>query len=229
MENQNMTAKDLKKKISGLKHPSDFSRPQLAIFVLIFALVGFLIYRTFAAGPLVASLEAEQMVLPSGGSVITDSAASAGKAVLLASNGTTTGSVSFPSSVTSLVVNARGAQCQGAPTMNVAIDGTNLINGTAVSSTVWASYSATPASAITAGTHSLSISFTNDYSYNKNRGNSGKSTICSRDLYLDVSNFYGPTPPPTSAPTVTLSASPTSVTAGSASTLTWSSTNADTC
>src|SRR6266446_4437939 len=96
-----MTAKDLKKKVSSLRRPSNFSRSQLGIFVLVFALIGgYVLYKSFAAGPLVASLEAEQMVLPTGGSVITDTLASGGKAVLLATNGTATGSVNFSSSVT---------------------------------------------------------------------------------------------------------------------------------
>src|SRR6266404_1205244 len=112
----NMTAKDMKAKLSGLKtgfKNASFSKPQLAVFVLAFGLVGYFLFRTFAAAPLVASLEAEQMVLPAGGSVVTDSTASAGQAVKLTANGSTTGSVSFPSQVTSLTVTARGDQCQG--------------------------------------------------------------------------------------------------------------------
>jgi hypothetical protein len=223
-ENTDMTDKQIKHKLSSFKK-GDFSKPQLAVFVLAFGLIGWLIFRSFAAAPLVASIEAEQMSLPSGGSVVSDSFASAGKAVLLTANGSASGSVSFPSSITSLSVMAKGSQCQGAPTMNVAIDGTNLLTGAAVSSTSWASYSVTPANTINSGTHSLSISFTNDYS--KTHGNSKNS--CSRDLYVDVANFYGSAPAPTPAPTVTLSASPSSVTAGSASTLTWASANATAC
>jgi hypothetical protein len=195
---------------------------------LAFALIGgYLVIRSFAAGPLVASLEAEQMALSAGGSVVADSAASAGKAVLLSSNGTATGIVNFPSSVTSVTINARGVQCNGSPTMNVSIDGASLLIGTAVSSTAWNSYSATPVTAIAAGSHSLAISFTNDNTYSKRHHHT--TTICSRDLYLDVTNFYGNVTPPPPAPTISLSASPTSLSAGQASTLTWNSTNASSC
>jgi hypothetical protein len=217
-----MTPKNTMKKIRTLKKTS-FSRPQLAIFILVFAAIGgYIIYRTFAAGPLVASLEAEQMSMTPGSGVITDTTASAGKAMLLSTNGTTTGTVNFPGSVTSLSISAKGTQCSGAPTMNVVVDGTSILTNTAVSSSSWASYSAN--SNLNSGTHSLSISFTNAYA--KNRGNSGNS--CRRALYLDVTNFYGPVVV-TPAPTVALSASPTSVAAGMASTLTWNSTNATDC
>jgi hypothetical protein len=114
--------------------------------------------------------------------------------------------------------------------MSVAIDGTSLLTNTAVSSTTWTAYSATPPAAIAAGTHSLSISFTNDYATGGSAiGKSGKFRPgCDRNLYADVTNFYGPTTI-TPAPTVTLSASPTSVTTGQSSTLTWASTNATSC
>jgi hypothetical protein len=45
-----------------LKHPSDFSKPQLLVFVLAFALIGYLLVKAFAAAPLVATLQAEQMI-----------------------------------------------------------------------------------------------------------------------------------------------------------------------
>jgi hypothetical protein len=211
---------------TNLKNPKSFSKPQLGLFIVVFGLIGFFLIRSFAASPLVASLEAEQMSLPAGGSVITDTSASGGKAVLLSLNGTTSGSVNFPSSVTSLTVMARGAQCQGAPLMSVSLDNSLILSNTSVSSTSWTAYSATPTTAIAAGTHSLSISFTNDNT--KNRGNSGKLQ-CSRDLYLDTTNFYGPTAPPPAAPTVTLGVSPSSVSAGQSSVLTWASTNATAC
>src|SRR5438270_9370014 len=83
--------------ITKLKHPSRFSKPQLAVFVLAFALIGFLLIKAFAAGPLVASLQAEQMSLPAGGSVINDLSASGGQALKMTTNGTASGSVNFPS------------------------------------------------------------------------------------------------------------------------------------
>jgi hypothetical protein len=66
-----------------LKHPSQFSKPQLAIFILAFALIGYLIFKTFAAAPLLASLQAESMT-PSGGTTVS------GFMTSLRNNGTVT-------------------------------------------------------------------------------------------------------------------------------------------
>ena len=208
------------------KDEPKLSRHHIVLFALIFGLIGgFAIYKSFAAAPLIATMEAEQMILPAGASAITDSTASAGKAILLSSNGTTTGTVNFPSSVSSLTLIARGTQCSGAPTVNVLLDNSQIMTAIPVSTTTWSAYSVTPPNSLPAGTHNLSVTFSNDYT--KSKGNPRNK--CSRDLYLDVSNFYGPTPAPTPAPTVSLSATPTSLTAGQASTLTWNSTNATAC
>jgi PKD repeat protein len=212
--------------LQRLKRSGSFSRVHMLSFMVIFGIIGsFILYKTFAAAPLVASVEAEQMILPGGSSVVADTGASAGKAVKMLANGTLTGSVNFPSSVNSLTINARGDQCSGAPTLTAAVDGVNTLVNTAVSNTSWSSFTFTPVPTYNSGPHTLSISFTN--SLTKTKGS--PKTRCTRNLYVDVANFYGPTPPPIPAPTVTLSSSPVSLTAGQASTLTWSSTNADSC
>lgn len=221
MQNKEKTTQTTKSTKGTLLKHSSFSRVQLLVIVLVFALVGgYVLWQSFAAGNPVATLESEQMLLPAGGSVITDSNASGGKAVDLSTNGAATGSVNFATAMTSLTITARGNQCQGAPQMVVTLDGAGLIN-TSVSSTGWTAYSATANYA--AGTHSLSVNFPNDFSKTK-----GKKA-CSRDLFLDVTNFYGNVTPPPPAPTVSLSASPTSLSAGQSSTLTWNSTNATGC
>src|SRR5437868_286905 len=131
---KDMTAKDIRRKISNLKQRTNLSKAQLLVFVLIFAAIGgYVLWKSFAAAPLVASLEAEQMSLPTGGSIVSDTTASAGQAIKLTSNGTASGSVSFPSSVSSLSVIARGGSCQGSPTMTVSLDNTSLLTNTAVS------------------------------------------------------------------------------------------------
>jgi hypothetical protein len=230
-ENTEMTGKQIKHKLSAFKHGSNFSKPQLVIFVIAFALIGYLIFRSFAAAPVVATLEGEQMILPAGGSIVADSTASAGKAVKLAQNGMATASVNFASSVSSFTLSARGDQCSGAPAMSVAVDGNNLLTNTAVSSTSWASYTYTLGTNVGSGNHSFSVAFTNDYvNAGKVHGNSGKSTgACDRNLYIDVTTYYGPVAVTNPTPTVSLSASPVSVTAGIASTLTWASANATSC
>jgi len=100
------------------------------------------------------------------------------------------------------------------------LDGTSLMT-TTVGSSSWTAYTATANYA--AGTHSLAITFPNDYS--KAHG----KKACSRDLYLDVASFFGTVTPPPPSPTVSLSASPSTLSAGQSSTLTWNSTNATSC
>lgn len=220
--NQTQTNTPEPPKPSLIRHFSTFSRVQLLVVALIFAGVGgYVIWRSFAAGTPVASLEAEQMSLPAGGNVIKDKRASGGRAITLSTNGTASGTVNFGTDVTSVSVTAKGAQCQGAPQMVVSIDGTNVID-TPVGSTNWSAFTGT--ANYKAGTHTLAVSFNNDYSKSN-----GKKTTCSRDLSLDVTVFYGDVTPPPPAPTVSLSASPSTVSAGQASTLTWNSTNAGSC
>jgi beta-mannanase len=229
-EKNNMTGKQLKRKLTSLRHVS-FSKPQLAIFIIAFALIGYLLYKAFAAAPLIASIEAEQLTLPANGFVQSDSTASGGKMIALYSNGDATGVVNFASDISNFTVMARGDQCSGAPTMTVGVDGHSLINNVAVSATSWSGYSYTLGTNIGAGNHHLTVSFTNDYNQlSKTKGHSGKTTSgCDRNLYVDVANFYGPQVVATPPPTVSLSVSPASVTAGQSATLTWGSSNATTC
>jgi hypothetical protein len=109
--------------------------------------------------------------------------------------------------------------------MTVKLDGASLIT-TTVSGSSWTAYTAT--ANYSSGSHSLAVSFPNDYTKTKG-GKKNPQVQCSRDLYVDVANFYGNTTPPPSPPTVSLSASPTTVSSGQSSTLTWSSTNATGC
>lgn len=194
----------------------NFSVKHLLVFALVFGVIGgYFIYRSFAS-PTIASIQAEQMTLPSGASVINDTSASGGKAIVLKSNGTTSGTISLPSQATSLTVTAHGNKCKRTwPQFSLSVDNAKVLTNT-VSSNSWTKYSLTKNFA--SGTHSLSISFSNDRnSYN-----------CDGSLYLDVVTFYGPDSVP-AITTVALSASPTSVNAGSSSILTWSSTNANSC
>src|SRR5579884_1474759 len=126
---------------AGLRPLNKFSRKQLTIFALIFAAIGgYILFRSFAAAPLVATLQGEQMSLPAGSLIRTDSTASGGQDLELRSTSTTSGTVSFPSQVSSLTVMAKGDQCGGAPLMNVSLDGTKVMTGTSVSSTSWTAY-----------------------------------------------------------------------------------------
>jgi hypothetical protein len=145
-------------------------------------------------------------------SVVTDSSASGGKAAKFGGGVKITGSVTLAAAGVSFTVSARADQCGSSwPQMVVAVDGTSRLNSS-VNSTTWNSYSASVS--LASGSHSLTIT------------NTGGSSC---NLYVDATNFYGAAPAPTPAPTVALSTSPTSVTSGQSSTLTWASTNATAC
>jgi hypothetical protein len=127
------------------------------------------------------SIEAESMsVSPaSAGRVIADSSASGGHALELSQNATASTNVSLSGSI-SVVIRAKGQSCLGAPSMSVLIDG-KAISTTTVSATSWTNYTST--ATITAGTHTLSIAFTNAL----------KAIVCSRGLFLDTVTVATPT------------------------------------
>jgi hypothetical protein len=131
------------------------------------------------------TLEATSMVVSpaSAGVVVADSTASDGYALELYQNSSASTNLSLPASI-SVVVRAKGQSCRGAPSMTVLIDGT-AISATAVSATSWTNY--TTAATINAGTHTLSIAFTN----------ARRTGSCSRALFLDTVTVVAGT---TSAP-----------------------------
>src|SRR3990167_2044615 len=67
-----------------------FSRHHMIYFGLIFAVLGvILLWQSFGApAPVIATVEAENMLLPEGTSIITSNNTSAGRAVKLTKNGT---------------------------------------------------------------------------------------------------------------------------------------------
>jgi hypothetical protein len=137
------------------------------------------------------TLQAESMSVISGSaSATTNSAASGGKTMVQWNNGTISKTVTT-SATDRVVVRAAGQPCDGAPSMRVQIDGTTVLNA-AVSSGALTDYSAT--ARLTAGSHTVAISYTNDFS------RSG----CDRNLITDSVSFPDaastPTPTPTPAP-----------------------------
>jgi hypothetical protein len=174
---------------------------------------GPLVSTSAAAGASVlATVQAEQMTLPAGATVVSNRGDSGGAAVRLTQPGSAlTGSLTLAGAATSLQVVAEGTRCQqGWPTVTAAVDGVTVLNGTAVSSTSWKSYGATVS--LGAGAHTISIS-------------DSAATSC-RTLSVDAVIFDGTVTP---APTVSLAASPASIASGGASSLTWSSTHATSC
>lgn len=120
------------------------------------------------------ALQGEHMVAPNGsGQNLDDQAASGRRTRLMWSNATATGTLQTNAPASQLKVRARGSQCQGAPQVTVSVDG-RVIARSNVTSNQLAEYRTS--GGITAGTHRVSVAFTNDY-----LGNG-----CDRNLYLDV-------------------------------------------
>ncbi len=114
------------------------------------------------AGTFDVVIEAESMTVSptSAGKIFKDSSASGRKALRLSANATATQTVSLPAS-TRLVIRARGDQYKGAPMHDASPSMDNVVSTTQVSSTSWTDYSI-PID-VPAGTHTISIAFTNDY------------------------------------------------------------------
>jgi hypothetical protein len=189
---------------------SKSSRVVLAAIIIAFA--GTATYFTFfssAAVVTLAKVEAEKMTIPT-------TANKSPNSVTLWNNATLNGSFTTTAAADKITIRAKGDQCAGAPQMVLKVNGQQLYS-VAVTATSYTDY--TTAVSLPAATHSIELSFTNDHWLAGN---------CDRNLYIDRTTVYGTTTP-TPAPSVSLSANPTSVTSGATSTLTWSSTNATSC
>lgn len=198
-----------------------YSLRNLIIFLVIFISIGtYVVIKSSAANPIVASLLADQMSLSPGSTIVSDSNASTGKAVAISAKyGEIRGSVNIPSTVTALSVTARSPVCSVKGStyqtkMNVYLDSSLVVSVSSIG-TSYTNYNSGSLN-IPSGSHNLTIELNNP------------NTACSHVLYVDVTDFYGPTPPPP-VPTVAISATPSTVNTGGSSTLTWSSTNATTC
>ncbi|WP_224242231.1 carbohydrate-binding domain-containing protein [Hyalangium gracile] len=81
-----------------------------------------------------------------------------------------------------LTARAYGSQCgPAAPSMDLRVDGTT-VSTAAVTATAYTEYTHTLT--VTAGTHTVSVAFTNDYS---------EANVCDRNLYVDWVKVNGPT------------------------------------
>ena len=124
-------------------------------------------------------IEAESFTIPSdfGGVVGNDTAASGGKFVSFWSNDSISKTVTTPAG-TGITVRALGDQCNGAPSLTLAMDGTNVLT-VSVSATTWTSYPLTRA--VSAGSHTFTVSYTND----------SKTSSCDRNLRFDSLTITG--------------------------------------
>src|SRR4051794_33293340 len=134
-----------------------------------------LAFLLLAAAPASAT-EAESLALtPGAGQVFADTAAAGGKALVIWSNGTAGGTVSSSGAQT-ILVRARGDQCNGAPRMLVTVDGKSVMSQD-VSSSAWTMYGAD--AVVADGPHTVTVAFTNDYAV----------AGCDRNLRVDSVTF----------------------------------------
>ncbi len=119
----------------------------------------------------------------SGAHIFNDTSASAGQAVSFWSNDTISKTATTVAGTT-VVVRARGDQCSGAPNVVLGIDGQTVLS-TAVSAATWTNYSV--AKAVSAGSHTFSLTYNNDT----------RTSTCDRNLRVDtitISSGSGGTP-----------------------------------
>jgi hypothetical protein len=182
----NMLKKNTKSgsKSNSFKGNAHISLKQLLVFGLVFAAIGgFFLWRSFAATYTLATIGANGLKYSGGySSLVADSSANSGYKLAMFSNGTATGSASTSSAITSVSVRAKGDQCNGAPSMNLAVDGVSL-NTWNVNATEWTDYNTDITVKLSpSGAHTITISFANDYYL---------PGTCDRNLVLDSVILFG--------------------------------------
>ena len=172
-----------------------------------------------ASAATATSVQAETLSLPSDAGVTYDDAtAEAGRAVLVWSNATASGSLTTTGSP-SISVRARGDQCGGAPLVTVKLNGAIALRAS-LTATTWTTYTA--AVPVPAGTHGISVTFSNDY----------RSATCDRNLRVDAITLApttttpAPAPGPVAAPVITAQSKAVTVASGQAATLSVTATGA---
>ncbi len=182
-----------------------------AVFVSVAVYGGARIY----ADSILSTVEAETMTLPaSGSSVVGDASASGGQTVRMIANGDVTKSFDTGTQSDYFKFRVKGVTCRGNwPRLMVYLDNTRVYNSL-VSSTQLSEVQITRTTL--PGNHTLRYNFSN----------AASNSTCYRTLYLDVANFYAVAPP---APTLNLVSASNSIPYASGTTLSWTSTNADSC
>lgn len=190
--------KQNKKKSKNIFRYFKSTKVRLIGFAIIFALIGAITLNMSRAsvGQLLAQ-EAELTTLKNA-SVFSDPAASNGKMARLYTNGSSAklSNFSLSKSASKVVIAGYGRLCSGAPIIKIELDGKSIgqIN---MLKTSLANY--TLEASIPSGTHTLIISYINDYYKNRR---------CDRDAYVDKISMLGetsstapvPTPTPTPSP-----------------------------
>lgn len=183
----------------SIKRLSDSGSIRLILAAIVFVVFG--IMTTYSAKADTQQLE-ESSFSWTGGKVVNDTAASSGQAMKLTSNDTGTYTTTTDA-ISAITIKARGDSCDGAPTMQVTLNG-QVVAKQLVSGTAWTDYTF-PVSAA-AGNNSLKISLIDAHTaywlWN---------VACVRTLYVDRATLTTEpvaSPSPTTTPTPTPSSSP---------------------
>jgi len=124
------------------------------------------------------TIEAETMTLAGGyGGPVSNASASAGQVLYVWNTDTATKQVTTPTAAR-VVVRAYGTDCEGPPNLVLKVDGTVAMN-VDVAAAAPTSYQA--AFPVTAGTHTITVSYTNEYA----------SSACNRNLWVDRIDLHG--------------------------------------
>ncbi len=104
---------------------------------------------------------------------VADATAEGGKTLAMYTSGTAYATVRPTATTSSIAILMRGTQCEGAPTLQVVVDGVKIATFT-VSATKYSNY--TVAKSLTAGTHTIALQLINDHS----------AASCDRNVYVDT-------------------------------------------
>jgi hypothetical protein len=104
---------------------------------------------------------------------VADAAAEGGKTLAMYTGGTAQAAAKPAVATNAVTVRARGTQCEGAPTLQVVVDGVKVATFT-VAATKYSNY--TVAKSLTAGTHTIALQLINDHS----------AASCDRNAYVDT-------------------------------------------
>jgi hypothetical protein len=110
---------------------------------------------------------------------VADAAAEGSKTLAMYTGGTAQATITPATTTNSVVVRARGTQCDGAPTLQLVVDGIKVATFT-VSATSYTNY--TVAKSVAVGSHTIALALTNDHS----------SASCDRNVYVDTVRTMGP-------------------------------------
>lgn len=150
-----------------------------------------------------ATFQADQLTATGAVYPFNDSTATGGKALTLAATGSAVSYTETTPALSGLSIRARGVNCNGWPVIQVLVDSTVRTTIT-VSSRTWTDYTANVA--IPAGTHTMMVRFSNDFSWllcDRNVDINTIADIPSAATSTTPTTTTATTPPTTTTPTTT--------------------------